>query len=390
MGKPAARLLDMTAHGGTIVMGWPTVLIGGMPAARLTDMHVCPMVNPAGPVPVPHVGGPIFMIGSPTVLIGGLPAARVGDMAICVGPPDVIVMGCFTVLIGEAGGGAGGAGGGAGGGGAAGSPGADAIISVGIAMTAGGPGGETGAGGQGAPGEESEVESEQAHWIKFKFVDKAGNSISAVQYEFTMPDGKVREGRLGGDGQLQWSGPDAGQGVVKLMYIANARWSTDKASVGEKVKLTADVEGYDPGTPAVFHIYSRDVRGADKLMAKIETQTQGDKVETEWEYVYQAPGSSQGSAEPRLGYSYPEYYFEVTVKRSKARSGLLQYKDSMKIELKDEDGNPIPDQDYILYLSNGEVRKGKLDGSGYKEEKDVPPVPGSVRFPKLPGFEDVE
>ena len=56
----------------------------------------------------------------------------------------------------------------------------------------------------------------------------------------------------------------------------------------------------------------------------------------------------------------------------------------------DEDGNPIPDQEYILYLSNGEVRKGKLDGSGYKEEKDVPPVPGSVRFPKLPGFEDVE
>jgi len=69
----------------------------GMPAARLTDMHVCPMVTPGTP-PIPHVGGPIVSPGAPTVLIGGLPAARVGDMAICVGPPDVIAVGSFTVL----------------------------------------------------------------------------------------------------------------------------------------------------------------------------------------------------------------------------------------------------------------------------------------------------
>lgn len=68
-----------------------------MPAARMGDMHVCPMVTPGLP-PIPHVGGPI-MLGAPTVLIGGTPAARVGDMATCVGPPDSIVMGSFTVLI---------------------------------------------------------------------------------------------------------------------------------------------------------------------------------------------------------------------------------------------------------------------------------------------------
>lgn len=69
------------------------------PAARLTDMHVCPMVTPGVP-PIPHVGGPILPPCCPTVLIGFLPAARVGDMALCVGPPDVIVLGSFTVLIG--------------------------------------------------------------------------------------------------------------------------------------------------------------------------------------------------------------------------------------------------------------------------------------------------
>ncbi len=69
----------------------------GMPAARMSDMHVCPMVT----VLVPHVGGPILPPGCPTVLIGGIPAARVSDMATCVGPPDVIVPpGSPTVLIG--------------------------------------------------------------------------------------------------------------------------------------------------------------------------------------------------------------------------------------------------------------------------------------------------
>src|SRR5216683_607362 len=71
----------------------------GMPAARVGDMHVCPMVTPGVP-PIPHVGGPILPPGAVTVLIGGMPAARVGDMAVCVGPPDVIALGSFTVLIG--------------------------------------------------------------------------------------------------------------------------------------------------------------------------------------------------------------------------------------------------------------------------------------------------
>jgi len=98
MSKPAARLGDPTAHGGAITVGFPQVLIGGQPAARLGDMHMCPMVTPGLP-PIPHVGGPIMM-GSATVLIGGQPAARMGDMATCVGPPDSIVAGCPTVLIG--------------------------------------------------------------------------------------------------------------------------------------------------------------------------------------------------------------------------------------------------------------------------------------------------
>ncbi len=68
------------------------------PAARLTDMHTCPMVTPGVP-PIPHVGGPIAGPGVPTVLIGNLPAAVLGDTCVCVGPPDAIIKGSATVLI---------------------------------------------------------------------------------------------------------------------------------------------------------------------------------------------------------------------------------------------------------------------------------------------------
>ncbi len=67
----------------------------GKPAARVGDMHVCPLVT----VLVPHVGGPILPPGGIPVLIGGMPAARATDMCVCVGPPDIIALGSMTVLI---------------------------------------------------------------------------------------------------------------------------------------------------------------------------------------------------------------------------------------------------------------------------------------------------
>lgn len=69
------------------------------PAARVTDMHTCPMATPGTP-PIPHVGGPILPPCCTTVMIGFLPAARITDQALCVGPPDVIMKGSSTVMIG--------------------------------------------------------------------------------------------------------------------------------------------------------------------------------------------------------------------------------------------------------------------------------------------------
>ncbi len=98
MGMPACRISDATAHGGIVTLGFPQVLIGGLPASRIGDLHVCPMLT----VLVPHVGGP-FILGSPTVLVGMMPQSRVTDMLTCVGPPDTAIVGEFTVLVGMAG-----------------------------------------------------------------------------------------------------------------------------------------------------------------------------------------------------------------------------------------------------------------------------------------------
>ena len=99
MGQPVARIGDMTAHGTPLTPGpgSPNVLIGGMPAWRATaDFHACPLVSPG---PVPHGGG-VCVLGSVTVLINSLPAARQGDVIAEAGPPNSIVMGCPTVLVG--------------------------------------------------------------------------------------------------------------------------------------------------------------------------------------------------------------------------------------------------------------------------------------------------
>ena len=66
----------------------------GQPAARITDIHACPMVTGV----VPHVTGPVAL-GAPTCIISNMPAARVSDMLTCVGPPDMVALGSFTVLI---------------------------------------------------------------------------------------------------------------------------------------------------------------------------------------------------------------------------------------------------------------------------------------------------
>lgn len=93
---PAARVFDQTAHGTPLTgAGSQNVFVGGQPAWRAADFHSCPLSSG----PVPHVGGTV-QGGSTSVLINGLPAARQGDTLVENGPPNTVVSGCPTVMIG--------------------------------------------------------------------------------------------------------------------------------------------------------------------------------------------------------------------------------------------------------------------------------------------------
>lgn len=200
----------------------------GKPAARLTDMHVCPMITPGVP-PIPHVGGPITGPGCPTVLIGSMPAAVMGDMLVCVGPPDTIILGSVgvliggkpaarmgdqcahggtiilglpTVLIGEVGGGGGG-GGGAGGassgvmGGAANSLAAIKNPAVVVEILNNAALSEAAAAGDGlAPKATPENLTAQ-----FTLIDDAEKPMTGVEYEIETDDGTIHSGKTDGSGK---------------------------------------------------------------------------------------------------------------------------------------------------------------------------------------------
>lgn len=346
MGKPAARQGDQTAHGGVITVGCPTVLIGGKPAARLTDMHTCPMQTPGTP-PIPHVGGPITGPGAPTVLIANMPAAVVGDMCVCTGPPDTISMGCNTVLIGAGGGGGGG-------------------------MSSSGKGG--------GKAKSKTGEAEEGHKLDVSFEDKGGLPAGGANYSLTGPDGKVIEhGPL--TGRIKKGGVEEGTYKIIVHAISKAEWSKTEAKVGDDLTLKAKTVGIDSGKPAIITVYMRDINASDKQIAQITDKVSGDKIEVDWKFqVDDSLLKAQQKKSESGGYSSPSFFFTVEADHCNARSGILQLTDYLEIELNDEDGSAMSDVPYRVLLPNGEVRTGKLDGSGKAKIENVPPGRSQVSF----------
>lgn len=371
MPGPAARLGDTTAHGGTVVAGMPTVLIGGMPAARIGDMHVCPMATPGTP-PIPHVGMPIASPGAPTVLIGGMPAATIGSIAPCAGPPDSIIVGCPTVILGAGGAGSASGGGGGGGGGAA------ANASAATALF-----------------DNNESVTKEEHWIEIEFVDKAGLPVSGIPYRLTDPDGNESEGELRLDGTIRRDALESeGEATVVLLNVFDAEWSREQTDVGDVVTMSARAEGFEDGTDALFQVFKRDIHGPDVVVAEVEAKVSGEKVEANWDYngpeyrdVTVPPEGEETSQDPAEPYSGPDFYFDVIVGPCTATSGALLQMDIIEIEVLDENDEPLAGEEYILYAANGEVRKGTLDGSGKATEKDLPPGYNKLKLPGLPDLE---
>lgn len=345
------------------------MLIGGRPAARQGDPHVCPLWNGSSP----HGGGPVAK-GAATVLINGQPAARVGDVAVCAGPPDAIATGASQVLIRE--------------GGAPVRVGGGPLVRIGeggpVVMGGGFPSGSGGRGGaetgrQGAVAAAAEGRAAspdaatlQEHWLDIRFEDAAGRRVSGVPYALEAPSGAVTEGWLTGNGRVRREGLSEGTGTVTLRCLQDAKWSTSEATVGQEVRVTATATGFADGTDATVEVRRVPAEGGHpSTVQEIETAVEGEAVQESWTYAYQETGRPAAS-----GPQMPAYVAEVRVDghpRS-AMTGVLTYEDRLRLQLvRSGTDEPLEDHPYRLALPNGEVRSGTTDANGWIEEDRVPP-----------------
>jgi len=262
------------------------------------------------------------------------------------------------------------------------------------------PGGGGGGGGAGSSGADSanagaknalsdnvESSTKEEHWIEFEFVDKAGNLISGLPYMFKDPDKKESKGIIKTHGKILRDAVSKGKGEVVIFNVHKAKWSKEIAKIGDKVKLSAETMGYENGKKAIVQIYKRDLKGPDTVVKTLEKEVQNNKIEFELENKFEEESGSQIMCD-KQNYSSAGYYFEVIIDQTKSRSDLLFNEDFIEIELKDDQGNPKANEEFILYLPNGKIEKGKLDANGYKKVEKIPAGKYSVKFPNLKKKQD--
>lgn len=247
------------------------------PAARLTDMHVCPMVSGL----IPHVGGPVLAPGDPRTLIGGLPAARVGDFAFCAGGPDLIAMGSFTVLIGgkpaarmgdlTAHGGSivggfpsvliGDAGGGVG------SP---QGFTMGAARASGAAFTQTSCGRAAVLETEKDspllvaaAESDaKTHFIEIELLDEDGNPVPFVRFRVTPPNDAPREGFLDAEGFAAVRGIEAGMCKISFPDLDGRSWEPLKGGKGSSRRIDPrDLPSIQPATVRLRRVGTPGIQG---------------------------------------------------------------------------------------------------------------------------------
>lgn len=176
--------------------------------------------------------------------------------------------------------------------------------------------------------------------------------------------------------------------------VTNLKWDKKEARRDDILKLTADVAGVKDGTEVKVIIFEFDTDGSNDKIVEIPTTVKNKKIELSWEYEYHEDIDEIPTDEElkKYGKKYnpPEYFFVIEIDGlkfgEKQESGLLKFKDYIEIELKDENGEPIANAKYNLYLADGNKRQGQLDGSGHARESNIPPGKIQVEFPDFPDF----
>jgi hypothetical protein len=181
--------------------------------------------------------------------------------------------------------------------------------------------------------------------------------------------------------------------VFPPVKVTNMKWSAKEARRGDVLTLSAEVYGVKDKTEATITIYEYDRDGLNDRIVELPVEVKNQKVEVKWEYQYfedtdEIP-SEWELQEYGKSYNPPEYFFTIklgdTEYGKKQESGLLLFKDWIEVELLDSNGQPVPNQDYILRLPDGTEKRGQLDGDGKARVEDVPPGKFRIVFPNWEG-----
>lgn len=176
--------------------------------------------------------------------------------------------------------------------------------------------------------------------------------------------------------------------ILPPVTIANQKWSQAQASRGDTVRLTADVENIPDGGQVMITIYEYDQDGAHDFITKFPCRVSSRKIDVQWKYEYHEdtddiPTDEEMKAHGK-SYNPPEYFWVAEYGRKRfgdaRESGLLKFMDFIRIELKDEMGTGVADQDYTLHLPDGTTRSGTLDAEGLAEEKELPPGKVDIEY----------
>lgn len=337
-------------------------------AARVGDLHNCPLSTG----PTPHVGGPILPGGEPTVLIGGVPAARAGDMATCTGPADVIVKGSSTVLIG-------------------GMPAArqgdltshGGVIALGCPTVVIGDGTGSGGGG-GAPASSQDQAGEGPHFVEFRLLGEADRPVAGENYSLELPDGTVRRGQLDIEGRARIEGlVEAGTCQLRFPRRDATLWGPD-----------AEVAAFGQGEDVPEDDEIQPVAEGDHADGTWHTTRRGEDLFTiaadagrDWSALWDHPaneGLRRLRGRPNLLFAGDRVFVPDRADRVEEIAcdqshdfRLREAEVPLRMQLR-ANGRILRNQPFRLFLG-GDVITGNLDGEGRLDTK----VPADARSARL-------
>jgi hypothetical protein len=170
--------------------------------------------------------------------------------------------------------------------------------------------------------------------------------------------------------------------VFPPIQLSNVKWDKTTVRRGELLRISADVKNFPSGADALIKIFEYDIDGAHDLISKFPAIIKNNKIETTWEFDYKGDVKNiPRHEECENGYQPPKFFFRVMCLDVFKDSDFVEFKDFIRIELRDNEGNPVPNAKYKIHFADSSTREGQLDADAKGVEEDIPAGESVVIFP---------